>query len=201
MTDSVPTENTMINPMRIGTLTFLLAALFALPAMTGSASAQAQSLNVGYTDHEIIIVNMPQYRQVQSQLEQHFRGGQQEMQGMYQEYQEQLERYQRQQALLNEDRRAEREQELMNLQQQIQESAAEKEQELAQREAELMAPLFEQVQSAIDQVATQRGLDLVLRANAGNQPLILYVNPQTVTDITLDVARRLGIEVDETASN
>lgn len=192
----------MTNPMRIGTLSFLLAFLFALPALTGAdAQAQAQGLKVGYTDHEIIIVNMPQYRQVQNQLEQHFRGGQQEMQGMYQEYQEKLDRYQKQQALLNDERRAEREQELMQLQQQLQESASEKEQELAQREAELMAPLFEQVQSAIDQVARQRGLDLVLRANAGNQPLILFVNQETVTDITLDVARRLGIEVEETASN
>lgn len=196
-----PNENTMTNPMRIGTLSIVLAALFALPMLTGSAYAQAQGLNVGYTDHEIIIVNMPEYRQVQTQLEQHFRGGQQEMQTMYEDYQEKLERYQRQQALLNEDRRGEREQELMQLQQQIQESAAEKEQELAQREAELMSPLFERVQTAIDQIASQRGLDLVLRANAGNQPIILYVNPETVTDITLDVARRLGIEVDETAVN
>ncbi len=192
-----PNENIMTNSMRIGTLSIILAALFALPAMTGSAQAQAQGLKVGYTDHEIIIVNMPQYRDVQSQLEQHFRGGQQEMQAMYQDYQEKLDRYQRQQALLNEDRRSEREQELMDLQQQIQESAAQKEQELAQREAELMSPLFEQVQNAIDQVARQQGLDLVLRANAGNQPLILYVNPSTVSDITMDVARRLGIDVDE----
>lgn len=200
----LPKENIMTNPMRIGILSFLLAALFALPAFTGAADvqAQAQNLNVGYTDHEIIIVNMPQYREVQNQLEQEFRGGQQEMQGMYQDYQEKLDRYQKQQALLNEQRRGEREQELMQLQQQIQEAASQKEQELAEKEAELMAPLFRQVQSAIDAVASQRGLDLVLRANAGNQPIILYVNPDTVTDITMDVARRLGIDVpEETAVN
>lgn len=188
--------------MRTGLLSLIVAALFALPAFTGAADAQAQvqGLRVGYTDHEIIIVNMPEYRNVQNQLEQHFRGGQEEMQTLYQDYQERLERYQRQQALLSEDRRQEREQELMQLQQQIQQSAAEKEQELAQREAQLMQPLFEQVQAAIDAVAQQHNLDLVLRANAGNQPLILYVNPQSVTDITIDVARRLGIEVDTDAA-
>lgn len=194
---------TMINRMRLSILSVLAAAIVALPALVGTAHAQqAQDLRVGYTDHEIIIVNMPQYRQVQSQLQQRFQGGQQEMQAMYQDYQERLDRYQKQQALLNEERRAEREQELMQLQQQIQEAAEEREQQLNEQEAELMAPLFERVQTAIDAVAQERNLDLVLRANAGNQPIILYVNPNSVADITLDVARRLGIEVtEETAAN
>ncbi len=186
----------MTQRMRTGTLSLILALFLTLPVVTAD-SASAQNLRVGYTDHEIIIVNMPQYRDVQTQLEQQFRGGQEEMQALYMEYQEKLERYQRQQALLNDERRAEREQELMELQQQIQTSASEKEQEIGQREAELMAPLFEQVQTAIDAVAQAQNLDIVLRANAGAQPLILYVNPDTVTDITMDVARRLGIDVQD----
>lgn len=188
--------------MRLSLFSLIVAALFALPAVggAGNANAQGQGLRVGFTDHEIIIVNMPEYRQVQNQLQELFRGGQQELQGLYQDYQERLDRYQRQQALLNEQRRAEREQELMELQQQIQEQGQQREQQIAEREAELMAPLFQRVQGAIDNVASRRNLDIVLRANVGNQPMILYVNPNTITDITLDVARELGIEVDEDAA-
>jgi outer membrane protein len=191
----------MTNGMRLSLFSLLLAAVFALPAVGGAsdANAQAQGLRIGFTDHEIIIVNMPEYRRVQTQLQEMYRGGQQELQGMYQDYQERLDRYQRQQALLNEQRRAEREQELMELQQQIQEQGQQREQQIAEREAELMAPLFQRVQGAIDNVASRRNLDIVLRANVGNQPMILYVNPNTITDITLDVARELGIEVDENA--
>jgi outer membrane protein len=191
----------MINGMRLSIFSLIVAAFIAMPAFSGAsdANAQAQGLRVGFTDHEIIIVNMPEYQRVQNQLQGLFRDGQQEMAEMYQQYQESLERYQRQQALLNEQRRAEREQELMQLQQQIQQAGQEKEQQIAQREAELMQPLFERVQSAIDNVASRRNLDIVLRANVGNQPMILYVNPNTITDITLDVARELGIEVDEAA--
>ncbi|MFW5973469.1 MAG: OmpH family outer membrane protein [Bacteroidota bacterium] len=191
----------MTKRMRIGIFSFLVAAVVALPVISGTAQAQSQMLKVGYTDHEIIIVNMPEYQQVQNQLQQQFRSGQEEMQSLYQDYQDRLDRYQRQQALLSEERRAEREQELMELQQEIQQAAAQKEEEIAEREAELMAPLFQRVQSSIDTVARRQGLDLVLRANAGNQPLILFVNQDTVTDITMDVARDLGIKVDETDVN
>jgi outer membrane protein len=193
----------MTNGMRASLFSLLVVAVLALPSFGGAsdANAQGQGLRVGFTDHEIIIVNMPEYRRVQTQLQEMFRGGQQELQGLYQDYQERLDRYQRQQALLNEQRRAEREQELMELQQQIQQQGQQKEQEIAEREAQLMQPLFERVQGAIDAVASRRNLDIVLRANVGTQPLILYVNPNTITDITLDVARELGIEVDENAAN
>ncbi|MEX0601094.1 MAG: OmpH family outer membrane protein [Rhodothermales bacterium] len=173
--------------------------LFASPLLIGSLhDARAQALDVGYTDHEIIIVNMPEYQTVQQQLQSAYEGNQQELQTLYQDYQERLERYQRQQSLLSDERRAEREQELMDLQQDIQEQAQAQDQQLAERESQLMQPLLQQVQTAINEVAEARGLDIVLRSQVGTQPLLLYVNPETITDITLDVARNLGLDVDET---
>jgi len=175
-----------------------LSALLAFLVIGGiAADAQAQALKVGYTDHEVIIVNMPDYQNVQEQLQSVYQGSQQELQTLYQNYQEQLERYQRQQSLLSEERRQEREQELMQLQMDIQQQAQQKDQELAQREAELMKPILERVQAAIDQVATEKGLDLVLRSQVGAQPILLYVNENTIDDITLDVARNLGLDVSE----
>jgi outer membrane protein len=173
----------------------LLLSIFS----AGAAEAQAQSLKVGYTDHEVIIVNMPQYRQVREQLQQEYQGGQAEIQSQFQDYQTKLETYQKQQALLTEERRAEREQELVQLQTQIQEAAAQKDQQLAEKEAELMQPLLSQVQDAIDAVAQEKGLDIVLRTQVAQQPVILYINPETITDITPDVARRLGLDVSDNA--
>ena len=169
--------------------------LLAAPFFAGTASGQ--DLTVGYTDHEIIIVNMPEYQDIQQQLQSDITGGQEELQQMYQEYQEKLERYQKQQPVLTDEMRQQREQELMELQSSIQQEAASKEQQLAQREAELMSPIFERVQEAIDKVSAEKGLDLVLRAQVGQQPVILYVNPDTIVDITLDVAQELGLDVTE----
>lgn len=176
---------------RISTLfmpVFLAVAVFA-------GSASGQNLKVGYTDHELIIVNMPDYRTIQEQLQQDVAGGQQELQQMYQSYQEKLERYQKQQPVLSEDIRAQREKELMDLQGEIQRTASSKEQQLAERNAEMMAPILERVQNAIDKVSRARNLDLVLRAQAGTEPIILFVNEETIQDITMDVARELGLDV------
>ncbi len=170
--------------------------LLAAPALLSTAGAQA--LKVGYTDHEIIIVNLPEYQRVQQQLQQEYQGSQQEIQTLYQDYQERVTRYQRQQSLMTEEKRAEREQELMQIQQKIQQDAQQKDQELAEREMELMQPLLEKVQNAIDVVAQRQGLDLVLRTQVGQQPVLLYVNQDTVEDITMDVAVELGLDVSDT---
>lgn len=191
---SKPIEMTI--PMIKKLIAPIALLLFAVPAFF--STAEAQSLNVGYTDHEIIIVNMPEYQSLQEELQQEYQGSQQEIQALYQDYQEQVTRYQKQQSLMTEEKRAEREQELMQTQQSLQQQAQQKDQELAQREAEMMQPLLEKVQGAIDVVAKRRGLDIVLRSQVGQQPVLLYVNDENVHDITLDVALELGLEVTET---
>lgn len=173
---------------------FVTLLLLVAPAYV--ASVVAQSLSVGYTDHEVIIFNLPEYQQVQQQLQQEYQGSQQEIQSLYETYQESVSQYQRQQSLMTAEKRAEREQQLMQEQQEIQQQAQAKDQELGERETELMRPLLEKVQTAIDDVAQRQGLDLVLRS-----PLVLYVNNDTVEDITMAVALELGLDVPDTTES
>ena len=181
-------------------LTAALGLVLLVMPFLAAGDANAQAMKLGYTDHEIIIINMPEYQEVQKQLQTDYQGSQQELQTLYQDYQQQVERYQKQQSLMSEDKRSAREQELLQLQQSIQQQAQEKDQALATREAELMKPLLEKVQKAIDTVSQNKGLDLVLRTQVGQQPVLLYVNPNTVTDITMDVARELGLDVTDDAA-
>ena len=175
--------------MKHSILTFLTAVLIAGASVT---SANAQSIQIGYADPEIIITYMPGYQTVQQQMAIEYRTSQEALQALAEDFQERVDRYQRQQPLLSEERRAEREAELATLQQEIQQSAAAKDDELAARQDELMAPLLQQVQDAIDAIAAEKGLDLVMRS-----PALLYVNSDRVVNINVDIARRLGIEVDE----
>ena len=78
-----------------------------------------------------------------------------------------VERYQTQRALLSEERRQEREQELISLEEELRSKAAELEQELVQRELDLMGPIYQQVDTAIQTIAAEKNLDLVLRTQAG----------------------------------
>ncbi|MEM1126954.1 MAG: OmpH family outer membrane protein [Bacteroidota bacterium] len=179
-------------------ITRLTAVLLLLPVLAAVApQAQAQALKVGFTDHELLILNMNEYRSVQEQMQQAMQSSQSGLQEKYAQYQEMLDRYQKQQALLSPERRQEREQELLTLQNEIQAEAQQADQSLSERQAELMQPILERVQDAINEVAEAKGLDLVLRTQINIEPVLLYVNPDTVEDITLDVAQRLGIDVSQ----
>lgn len=191
--------------MTFRTLRYTLAVVLAAVALLLPAqTADAQAVKIGFTDHELIIANMPEYQEIQQELQQEFQQSQQQLQQRYEQFQEKVQRYQKQQALLSEETRQQRETELQQLQQELQQSAQQSEQQLAQREAEMLSPVYERVDTAIKAVAKEQGLDIVLRNQVGPlQPVILYVNEDTVADITPDVARRLGLDVDvdaETAS-
>jgi len=111
------------------------------------------------------------------------------------DFQERVAKYQKQQPLLTPERQAQREQELAQYQQEIQDSASKKDQELSKKQDDLMAPLLAQVQDVIDAVAKEKALDIVIRS-----PTLLYVNEDLVVNINIDIAKRLGIEIDETAA-
>lgn len=169
----------------------LLLAVFVLPG-----TVNAQKLKVGYTDHEVLIAAMPDYTAIQGQLQQEFAGAQEALQSLAADFQAEVEKYQKQQSLLSAERRAAREQELAERQAELQQAAGRKDQELAQLEVTLMQPIFDRVQKAIDEVAKAKNLDLVIRHRVGTQPVILYRNEETVVDITIEVATKLGINVD-----
>ncbi len=173
---------------------------FAVPAL----GQQLPALKIGYTDHEILISNMPEFQDIQRALQEEFDATEKVLQAMAEDLQGKVERYQTQQSLLSPQRRAEREADLQASQQELQQKAADAQDDLAQREAELLSPLFERVDAAIKKISEEKGLDLVLRIQAGRtQPIILYANEDRIVDITLDVARELGIDVSgaESAGN
>ncbi len=168
--------------------------LFAL-TLTLPFSAHAQDAStIGYTNQEALLANMPEMEQLQSQLQQELMQEQEEFQNEQQELQQMVEQYQKQQTLLSDEKKAEREGEIRQKQQELQQSARERDQMLAQREQELMQPLMDKLQTAIEAVAQERGLAVVMRSQA-----LLYAD-DAVVNITEEVATRLGIEVEGTAA-
>lgn len=156
-------------------------------------TAEAQSVKIGYTDPNMIVAQMPEYEEILSQMQSMYQGGQQEYQQMVQEYQQKLEDYQKKQSLMSEETRQKREQELQQLQQKIQQFLSQKQQEMGQKEAELMQPLLEKVDGAIQEVAAEENIDLVLSTQAANSSVVLYASENTV-DITQPVMLKLGLD-------
>jgi outer membrane protein len=153
----------------------------------------AQDLQIGFTDPNMIVAQMPEYQDVLEEMQSTYQSGQQEYQALIKKYQASLEDYQDKQALMSEATRKKREAELTQMQQKIQQFLSQKQQEMGQREAELIQPLLEKVQGAIDQVAEEQNLDLVLSTQAGNSSVILYAANDEM-DITAEVMSELGMQ-------
>lgn len=178
---------------RLCAFSFLAITLFGVDAF----GQQLPPLRIGYTDHEILISNLPEYRDIEQQLASEYESSQKVLQAMLEDFQGQVETYQKRQALLSPSKQAEREAELAEVQQELQQRASDAEQDFAKRQSELLSPVFERVDAAIKKVADEKNLDLVLRIQAGPmQPIILYANEERVGDITRDVAIELGIDPD-----
>ena len=171
----------------------IAAAVVCLP-IGNSALAQ---LKVGYTDAQLVVAQMSEYRETLQSLQTLAESGQFEYQQLIQQYQEKLADYQKKQALLSDAARQTREQELTTMQGEIQQFLANKEEELKQQEAELMNPLLERVQNAINEVAAEQSLDMVINAQAGGSPVLLYADESM--DITEVVMARLGIAPPDSA--
>lgn len=156
--------------------------------------AQAQQARIGYTDYELIVVQMPEYRQVQQQLQQTAQSDREALSEMEQEIQAKFADYQSQAGVLSDEARSQREEEIVEMQTNLQQEQQRRLQALGQRENELLQPLFDRLQGAIDEVAGARNLSLVLATRAGTEPVLLYAGSDTV-DITAEVMSNLGISM------
>ncbi|MEP0545905.1 MAG: OmpH family outer membrane protein [Rhodothermales bacterium] len=170
-------------------LAVLFASAFAAPA------AQAQSTpTIGYTDYELIIVQMPEYRTLQQTLQAQAQKDQQELAAQEQAIQQKFAEYQDQSGVLSPEARQTREQEIVQMQTDLQQDQQRRLQGLDRQQNELLQPLLEKLQVAIDEVATARGLQLVLSSRVSTEPVILFAGANTV-DVTAEVMSKLGISM------
>lgn len=164
----------------------LLAALVVMPA---------QAQKIGYVDQRAVLSSMPGMQDIQQKLQKEMKEQQRQLQQRQQEFQKQVQQFQQQQSLLDDSARAERERELQRRQRQLQQASQKRQQKMQRRQRQLMQPLLEKLQGAIDKVAAQQELDMVLR-----REVLLYEDETStrVTDITRDVAGELGISLSQT---
>lgn len=167
--------------------------LLLVLAITMSApSAWAQPAKMGYADAELVLINLPEYKTNAEEVQRQVQSTQQELEALSGELQEDMQKFEKQAPILSPEKVEERQQELQRRYLALQQEGANREQELAKLEADLMNPLIEKVGNAVNAIAEEKGLDIVFKS-----PGLLYVNTNTVVDITADVARRLGIQVDD----
>lgn len=164
-----------------------------------AAGAQAQAPKIGYVDTDQVVIRMPEFAAVQTQL----RGQQQAVGERVRVVQdslgavlrERVEAYQAfdQSALATDDARRERQTEILQLQARAEQVEAEGYQYLSYTEARLLQPVLARVDEAISAEARAQSVDLVLPTVANNAPVFVYASDRIV-NLTEAVMRRLGID-------
>lgn len=168
----------------------IVGAILTLFAFT----AQAQdNVKIGFVDTDYILTQMPEAKQIQSELQAYQRQLMNKINATMQGFQQQYQQYQQSAGTMTEQARQEKEAELQELQQQIQQDQQQAQISLQRKEAELLEPVYEKIQNNIDKVAEANNYSHIFSSNIAGNPVLLYVKNQEQADISDMVLEAMGI--------
>lgn len=171
---------------------WILILAFLVAAM--SAEAQDGGIKIGFTNADFILGNMPEAKQIESELKVHEQQLTAQLEAKSKDFQVKVEDFQRNAANMIPEVRADKERELQGMQQSIQKFQQDAQASLQRKSGELLQPAYDKIQVAIDAVAKANGYTHIL--NSG-QPevglnIILYASEEfNISDLVL---KELGIE-------
>ncbi|MCG8374777.1 MAG: OmpH family outer membrane protein [Balneolales bacterium] len=151
---------------------------------------KAQTLKMGYTNVEYILAFMPEAQTVQTELTEYENQLVAEIQTKQAELQQKVTEYQQGSAMMVDAVRAEREDEIRRLDASLQQFQANAEGLLQAKQLELLQPLYNTIQTAIDEVAAEGGYLVVFRSES-----LLYADESMLEEISDQVFAKLGIEL------
>ncbi|WP_317191943.1 OmpH family outer membrane protein [Hymenobacter rubidus] len=176
--------------MKIFRLTLAAALLTAGTLAATSAQAQAP-LKIGYTDVQYVLAQMPESKQIESDLKAYNTQLEAQLKSKYADYQAKGEAYQKGEATMTDVVKADKQKELQTLQQSIQEFQQSAQQSLQQKQQTLLKPALDKLQKNIDLVADENGFTYVFNSDGGGSPLLLHAPKEG--DISDLVLKKMGI--------
>ena len=166
-------------------LAFLVAAV--------SAEAQVSGIKIGYTNAEFILSNMPEAKQIESELKVHEQQLSTQLEAKSKDFQAKVAEYQRNAENMIPEVRADKEQELQGMQQSIQKFQQDAQASLGRKQAELLQPVFDKIQVAIDAVAKANGYTHILNSGQPDVGLNIILYARDEDNISDLVLKQLGI--------
>ena len=179
-----------MNLVKIFRLT--LAAVLLTAGTLAATSVQAQApLKIGYTDVQYVLAQMPESKQIESELKTYNTQLEAQLKSKYADYQAKGETYQKAAGTMTDVVKADKEKELQGLQQSIQEFQQSAQQSLQQKQQTLLKPALDKLQKNIDLVADENGFTYVFNSDSGGSPLLLHAPKDgNISDLVL---KKMGI--------
>ena len=179
-----------MNLVKIFRLTLAAALLTAGTLAATSAQAQAP-LKIGYTDVQYVLSQMPESKQIESELKTYNDQLAAQLKSKSTEFETKVKDYQQKSGTMTEVVKADTEKELQRLQQSIQEFQRTAEQSLQQKQQTLLKPALDKLQKNIDVVATENGYTYVFNSDSNGSPLLLHAPKEG--DISDLVLKKMGV--------
>jgi outer membrane protein len=155
------------------------------------AQAQSTSTKIGYADVDYIFSQMPEAKQIdtelkslQNQLKNQIEAKANEFQRKYQDYQQNLN-------TMLEAVRANTERELQQLQQNLQKLQEDAQTTIQNRQTQLMDPVYKKVGQAIEDTAKENGFNMILSQQIGGLDVVLFADE--TTDVSDLVLKKMGV--------
>lgn len=160
----------------------------AVALLMGSTSLFAQKF--GRINTQEIIMAMPETKTMQTNMEAYGKEIQDNIETMQVEFNTKYQDYQKNYNTLTDMAKEMKEKELQDLQGRIQEFQSRAQQEYQKKQNELLAPIIEKAKNAIDKISAAGGYLVVFDTSTGS---LAYFDEATLTDISADVRKELGI--------
>ncbi len=168
----------------------LILPLFLL--VTSILWSQQPQVKIGVVDSEIILSQLPEYKQAQDKLNEIVKKWQAELDSLSMNYQEKLDNYRKQEAMMTEEVKFKEQQDLMKLEQEIYNFRQRKfgqQGDFAMEQDRLLSPIKQNIIKAIEKVAKEEKVTLVL--DKAGEVVVLYSDPSyDLTFKVLDQLRR-----------
>ena len=170
-----------------------LVVAFLLISFTSFAQTDSQPLKIGYTNVEYILLQLPESKQIESELKTHSTQLENQLKGKYADYEAKLKAYEQGASTMDKLVRDDKEKELMNLNNSIQEFQRNAQMSLQQKEKALVDPVIAKIDKAIKDVAKENNYTYVI----SNQALL--AGPED-GDISPLVLKKLGVDPTKAAA-
>ena len=155
-------------------------------------SAQAQPQKIGYADWEYIFSQLPEFKQIDSELKTHSEQLQNQMRAKQQDFEAKYKAYQGMPATTPDAIKADKERELAALQEGFQKFQQDAQSSLQKKQADLLEPVYKKVGKTIEDVAKENAYTFIINPQVqGGGDILLYSDENyNISDLVL---KKLGI--------
>jgi len=153
--------------------------------------SQAQ-IKIGYMDVQAVMSELPEMNNVQTELEGFVTEKQQQLQDRTASFQEAVANYQENQASMSQQQQTAREEELANMESDLRTFQQSLQTEIQQYRQQLLAPVYEDIDQAIANIAEEMDLDFVLNKATMRGESIVQFSAEETLNITNRVVQRIN---------